>query len=159
MTRPVTKLFAVVLLLVAIVAYGIYLYVPRDDYFVRRIGTIEDVEHSGTRSDNVVDETIRIRSTTGLIVDMRVVRPDTDRPLPVVVVAGGVRIAREGVTHQHDGVVLGRERAPGLVGHDDAGQHFVLRPGRREERHRRPRLPAPRPCGGRTRRLRRDAQR
>ena len=88
MTRKVLRR-SLLFLLIAVVGYGIYLYVPREDYFVERIGTIEDVERSRAASENPVDETIRLRSTTGLVVDMRIVRPATERALPVVVLAGG----------------------------------------------------------------------
>ena len=81
--------YVLLTLLVAVTGYGIYLYVPRDAYFVERIGTIESVEQSRADSDNAIDETIKITSTSGLTVDMRVVRPDTEQKLPVVVVAGG----------------------------------------------------------------------
>lgn len=75
--------------LVVVIGYGIYLYVPRDDYFVERIGLVERVERSRAASTNPIDETIRLTSTTGLVVDLRIVRPVSDQRLPVVVVAGG----------------------------------------------------------------------
>lgn len=80
---------SLLVLLVLAIAYGIYLYVPRDSYFVERIGTISDVGRSRAAGDNPIDETVSLTSTTGLVVDMRIVRPNTARQLPVVVVAGG----------------------------------------------------------------------
>ena len=80
---------SLLVLLVAVIGYGIYLYVPRDDYFVERIGVVERVERSRAASDSPIDETVSLTSTSGLVVHMRIVRPATDRLLPVVVVAGG----------------------------------------------------------------------
>ena len=88
MIRTLLRRVLPVLVLV-IIGYGIYLYVPRDDYFVERIGLVEHVARSPAASADPIDETIRLTSTTGLVVDMRVVRPVSDQRLPVVVVAGG----------------------------------------------------------------------
>ena len=81
--------YSLLVLLVGLIGYGIYLYVPRTDYFVERIGSVDAVERSRLDSGGPIDEVVKLVSTTGLVVDMRVVRPDVAEPLPVVLLAGG----------------------------------------------------------------------
>ena len=79
------------LLLAVIAVYFIGLAVPRHDYFIDRVGQIARSDYQITTTSSVVNETLRLHSTTGLKVDMRVMRPveSTERKLPVLLLVGG----------------------------------------------------------------------
>ena len=85
----------VLIALAAIVAvigvYVIELAVPKRDYFVERRGTLETVDLVESQAGGVVQQTVRLESSTGLAVDMRLVRPAAGpgETLPVIVVMGG----------------------------------------------------------------------
>jgi len=87
------------LLLVAIAAYSIYLAVPRDDYFLERTGTLVDAEV--IEEQRAIDRsyTVRLRSSTGLEVDMRVLRPEVDvtQKLPLVLILGGQETGKDAI--------------------------------------------------------------
>ena len=61
-----------------IVAYSIYLAIPRYDYFLERTGTLVDA--TVTEEEREVDRSysVHLKSSTGLEVDMRVLRPEVD---------------------------------------------------------------------------------
>ncbi|MFQ5609266.1 MAG: hypothetical protein ACE5F8_03245 [Woeseiaceae bacterium] len=90
---------AVLSLLALIGAYLIWLGVPREDYFAERIGEIEVRERSDAANASAVDTTVRIESSTGLRVDLRVLRPRVSeaRKLPVLVLVGGHRTGKDAV--------------------------------------------------------------
>jgi len=79
------------LLLVVIATYSIYLAVPRYDYFLERTGTLVDAEVIEEQRAADRSYTVRLRSSTGLEVDMRVLRPEVDvtEKLPLVLILGG----------------------------------------------------------------------
>lgn len=87
------------LVLVVIVSYGIYLGVPRHDYFIDRTGSIvaaEVVEES-----RPVDRSyaVRLTSSTGLEVNMRVLRPEVDvgEKVPLVLILGGQETGKDAI--------------------------------------------------------------
>ena len=90
---------AVALLLIGIAAYGIYLGVPRHDYFIERVGTLVDAEV--TEEQRPVDRSysVRLRSSTGLEVNMRVLRPEVDigEQVPLVLILGGQETGKDAV--------------------------------------------------------------
>lgn len=85
----------VLIALAAVVAiaavYVLELAIPKRDYFVERRGTIETVDLVESEDGGVVQQAIRLESSTGLAVDMRLVRPTVEpgETLPVIVVMGG----------------------------------------------------------------------
>jgi hypothetical protein len=85
----------VLIALAAVVAiaavYVLELAIPKRDYFVERRGTIETVDLVESADGGVVQQAIRLESSTGLAVDMRLVRPAVEpgETLPVIVVMGG----------------------------------------------------------------------
>ena len=86
--------FALTALAIIVAIIGIYvieLAVPKRDYFIERRGTLETVEVAESEDDGVVQQTVRLESSTGLAVDMRLVRPAVEpgETLPVIVVMGG----------------------------------------------------------------------
>jgi len=102
MGAPLKKrilLVAGLLLFAVIGIYCIVLAVPRHDYFIERVGSIERDVHEVTTSASVISEVLQLESTTGLTVDMRVRRPDhsANRRLPVLLVIGGHRTGKDAV--------------------------------------------------------------
>jgi len=87
------------LLLVAISAYSIYLAAPRDDYFLERIGTLVDAEVIEEQRTTDRSYTVRLKSSTGLEVDMRVLRPEVDvtQKLPLVLILGGQATGKDAI--------------------------------------------------------------
>jgi fermentation-respiration switch protein FrsA (DUF1100 family) len=87
------------LLLTAIAAYSIFLAVPRYDYFLERTGTLIDAQV--TEEERAVDRsyTVHLRSSTGLEVDMRVLRPEVDvtESLPLVLILGGQETGKDAI--------------------------------------------------------------
>lgn len=86
-------------LVVLAVAYSIYLAVPRYDYFLERTGTLVDAEVVEEARDIDRSYTVRLRSSTGLEVDMRVLRPEVDvtEKLPLVLVLGGQETGKDAI--------------------------------------------------------------
>ena len=68
----------VALVLLVLISYGIYLGVPRHDYFIERVGALVDTEVIEESRSIDRGYTVRLRSSTGLEVDMRVLRPEVD---------------------------------------------------------------------------------
>lgn len=87
------------LLIAVVVLYCIELAIPKHDYFVERAGSLYKVEHSDAVTETVVSEFVQLESSTGLKVDMRVLRPvvDTNEPLPLVLLLGGHRTGKDAV--------------------------------------------------------------
>ncbi len=84
-------------IVLAVAIYCIELAVPKRDYFIERVGTIVAVEHSTRQSGDLVHDSVRITSSTGLEVDMRTLRPETDELLPLALVLGGHETGKDGV--------------------------------------------------------------
>ena len=87
------------LMLVAIVAYGIYLGVPRYDYFTERVGTLANAEVIEEKRPVDLGYSVRLQSSTGLEVDMRVLRPKLDigEKVPLVLILGGQQTGKDAV--------------------------------------------------------------
>lgn len=85
------------LFLVVVVSYGIYVGAPRHDYFIERVGTIRDAEV--IEEDRSIDRsyTVRLLSSTGLEVNMRVLRPEVDvgDRVPLVLILGGQETGKD----------------------------------------------------------------
>jgi fermentation-respiration switch protein FrsA (DUF1100 family) len=87
-------------LTVAVVAlYWLELAIPKRDYFIERRGTLVTADVTEASSDGVVQKLVRLESSTGLTVNMRVVRPKTapGETLPVIVVMGGEGTGKDAV--------------------------------------------------------------
>jgi fermentation-respiration switch protein FrsA (DUF1100 family) len=84
---------------VAIIAYSIYLAFPRYDYFLERTGTLVDAEVIEEARDIDRSYTVHLKSSTGLEVDMRVLRPEVDvtEKLPLVLVLGGQETGKDAI--------------------------------------------------------------
>ena len=95
--RVITTIIGLVLIIVA--SYGIYLAVPRYDYFIERVGTIADAEVIEEKRPIDLSYTIRLQSSTGLEVDMRVLRPAVDigEKVPLVLILGGQETGKDAV--------------------------------------------------------------
>ena len=87
------------LVLVLVVAYGIYLGVPRHDYFIDRVGTLTSAEVIEEQRPVDRGYTVRLKSSSGLEVDMRVLRPELDigEKVPLVLILGGQQTGKDAV--------------------------------------------------------------
>ena len=87
------------LLLVVIAAYSIYLAIPRYDYFLERTGTLVHAEVIEEQRATDRSYTVRLRSSTGLEVDMRVLRPEVDvtQRLPLVLILGEQETGKDAI--------------------------------------------------------------
>jgi hypothetical protein len=92
-------LIALVAVVAVIGAYVVDLAIPKRDYFVARRGTLETVDLVESEAAGVVQQTVRLESSTGLAVDMRLVRPvvEPGETLPVIVVMGGEGTGKDAV--------------------------------------------------------------
>jgi len=88
-----------VLIALAIGACCLELAIPKHDYFLARKGDLAVVDASTSGADGIVGQTVRLVSSTGLSVDMRVTRPATvvDETLPVILVMGGEGTGKDAV--------------------------------------------------------------
>jgi hypothetical protein len=98
---PIRRILLITLLLIAVAAglYCLELAVPKRDYFVERRGTLVSADVSEASSDGIVQKLVRLESSTGLVVRMRVVRPETapGQTLPVIIVMGGEGTGKDAV--------------------------------------------------------------
>lgn len=80
-------------------AYVVELAIPKHDYFIERRGVLTDQDVIESSQDGVVSKRVRLESSSGLSVDMRVVRPKTapGETLPVIVVMGGEGTGKDAV--------------------------------------------------------------
>ncbi len=98
MTRRILKVSA--LLVVAIVCiYCLELAIPKYDYYRERTGSLDNVEHKAVTSSSAIRESVHLVSSTGLEVDMRVLRPARapGEKLPLVLLLGGQRTGKDAV--------------------------------------------------------------
>ncbi len=86
-------------LAVTVVAYSIYLAFPRYDYFLERTGTLVDAEVIEEQREIDRSFTVRLTSSTGLKVDMRVLKPrvDVTEKVPLVLVLGGQATGKDAI--------------------------------------------------------------
>jgi len=94
-----TLLLVLGLILVVVAAYSIYLAVPRYDYFVERTGTLVDARVDEEEREIDRSYSVHLRSSTGLEVDMRVLRPEVDvtEKLPLVLILGGQETGKDAI--------------------------------------------------------------
>ena len=89
-------------LLLSLLVGGLYwleLASPKRDYFIERRGTLVTADVTEASTDGIVQKLIRLESSTGLRVNMRVVRPQTEpgETLPVIIVMGGEGTGKDAV--------------------------------------------------------------
>jgi cephalosporin-C deacetylase-like acetyl esterase len=110
--RMIRRIITLVLglTLVVVAAYSIYLAVPRYDYFLERSGTLVEAEVIEEQREFDRSYSVHLKSSTGLEVDMRVLRPEVDvtEKLPVVVVLGGQETGKDAIdlVGPADGIVF-----------------------------------------------------
>lgn len=87
------------LALVVIGGYCVELAVPKHDYFVERAGVLANVTVIDTVESAATDQVVQLESSTGLRVDLRVLRPQfkQNQRLPLVFVLGGRRAGKDAV--------------------------------------------------------------
>lgn len=87
------------ILALAVGLYVLELAIPKRDYFLERRGTIAEQSVSVNSAAGIVQSHVRLESSSGLEVDMRVVRPETPtgEVLPVIVMLGGEGTGRDAV--------------------------------------------------------------
>ena len=92
-------LIALALIFTIIGLYVLELAIPKRDYFIERRGVLAHQEVIQSSQDGVVSKRVRLESSTGLTVHMRVVRPKTapGETLPVIVVMGGEGTGKDAV--------------------------------------------------------------
>jgi len=85
-------------LALALVIYLAWLGVPRHDWFVERAGRLDSAERVAFAHGAETKETFRLVSTTGLVADLRVLRPAAPgQRLPVLLLIGGQRTGKDAV--------------------------------------------------------------
>jgi hypothetical protein len=89
-------------LLAALAAAGLYiaeLAIPKRDYFIERRGELLDIAETTATGDGLVRSEVRLQSSSGLGIDLRVVRPDVapGARLPSIVMLGGEATGRDAV--------------------------------------------------------------
>ena len=92
-------LITVVLASLALVLYWLELAVPKHDYFLERRGTLVRQYILAASENGVVQKSVQLESSSGLEVDMRLLRPITapDETLPVIIVMGGEGTGKDAV--------------------------------------------------------------
>jgi fermentation-respiration switch protein FrsA (DUF1100 family) len=93
---------ALIIVVFAVLALGLYLLelaVPKHDYFLERRGSLVRQDILEASENGLVRKTIRLESSTGLQVDMRLLRPATEsgETLPVIIVMGGEGTGKDAV--------------------------------------------------------------
>ena len=93
---------ALIVLFPVLLALGLYwveLAIPKHDYFLERRGTLVRQDILELSENAVVRKTVQLESSTGLRVDMRLMRPATEpgETLPVIVVMGGEGTGKDAV--------------------------------------------------------------
>jgi cephalosporin-C deacetylase-like acetyl esterase len=92
-------LIALALIVVISGLYWLELATPKREHFVERRGTLVSADVTEASSNGIVQKRVRLESSTGLRVNMRVVRPETaaGRRLPVIIVMGGEGTGKDAV--------------------------------------------------------------
>lgn len=96
--RRIVRITLLLVILAAIV-YGIELAIPKHAYFLERKGSLVRIEAFDERHPRAKGQTVRLESSTGLRVDLRVLRPATEpgERLPALIVIGGERTGKDAV--------------------------------------------------------------
>ena len=91
---------AVLVAVAALVFLGFYawhLATPQVDYLLDRRGELSGSQIDRSTSDLGIDERVSLASSSGLAVDLRVLRPDGAQRLPVLLMLGGHDTGRDAV--------------------------------------------------------------
>jgi len=95
------KALLITLALIVVISglYWLELAIPKREHFVERRGTLVSADVTEASSDGILQKRVRLESSTGLRVNMRVVRPETaaGRRLPVIIVMGGEGTGKDAV--------------------------------------------------------------
>jgi fermentation-respiration switch protein FrsA (DUF1100 family) len=92
-------LVATALVALAVFAFYLELAIPKHDYFLERRGALVRQEILAASENGTIHKTVRLASSSGLEIDMRLARPATDpgETLPVIVVMGGEGTGKDAV--------------------------------------------------------------
>jgi fermentation-respiration switch protein FrsA (DUF1100 family) len=92
-------LAAIAVVALSVFALYLELAIPKHEYFLERRGTLVSQEIVASSENGVVHKTVRLESSSGLVVDMRVARPATGpgETLPVIIVMGGEGTGKDAV--------------------------------------------------------------
>ena len=92
-------LLVLAFVLLALGLYWLELAVPKRDYFIERRGTLVRQDILASSENGVVQKTVQLESSSGLRVDMRLMRPVTQQgeTLPVIIVMGGEGTGKDAV--------------------------------------------------------------
>ena len=88
---------ALLVILVLIAAYVVELAIPKHDHFLERAGTVETSTIEVTADEAMIDVFVSLESTSGLTAELRVRRPASDAPVPVLLVLGGFDTGKDAV--------------------------------------------------------------
>ena len=88
-----------VLLLLVVLMYVVELAIPKRDYFLERHGELVETRVLASSEDETVQKTVRLTSSSGLEVNLRLARPATEagETLPVIIVMGGEGTGKDAV--------------------------------------------------------------
>jgi len=91
-----------------VVLYAWHLATPQVDYMLERRGTLMGQDVVTSETDAIVSEQVGLWSSTGLSVELRVLRPASSEPLPVLIMLGGHDTGRDAVdlVGEPDGVAF-----------------------------------------------------
>ena len=93
--RIIRTVMLVIALLIA--GYTVELAIPKHDYFIERAGSVEDSTIEVVASEAMIDDYVSLVSTSGLTAELRVRRPASDEPAPVLLVLGGFDTGKDAV--------------------------------------------------------------
>ncbi len=93
--RIIRTVLLVIVVLIAV--YTVELAVPKHDYFIERAGDLSGQAIEVAAGETMIDEFISLESSSGLTAELRVRRPATDEPVPVLLVLGGYDTGRNAV--------------------------------------------------------------
>ena len=88
-----------VLAVVVVTVYVLELAIPKREYFIDRRGTLVAAEVLESSNQGAVQKTVRLESSSGLGVTLRLARPQsaTDETFPVIIVMGGENTGKDAV--------------------------------------------------------------
>ncbi len=82
---------------IVVALYARHLATPQIDYLRERHGKLTDRSVESAATGAAINEYVSLQSSSGLAVDLRVLRPDETGPLPVLILLGGHRTGRDAV--------------------------------------------------------------
>ena len=90
-------LFVAVAMLLFVGLYAVHLATPQVDYLIERRGVLAKHDVVITETELGTNEDIRLESSSGLVVELRVMRPTGERNLPALVMLGGHDTGKDAV--------------------------------------------------------------